>query len=681
MRVICPFSVLFSGIRPQITTNVKSHHANKLIYVSLCGLALITPSQTASNFMFKMPHHARLHMCLSIEDHESRVLDVSKHYFGCLRDTERQHFYNRLPEESQRRIRRKAHRIAQLRAKLECQPETKAGTLLKVFKETISDWRGVHGWASVEDKSALRLPIDLDNRADSEIKASMIFFKDSRPYNIPGVENAFPNQKIPIKKLLADEPDANPLMKPCDDNMVRYFHLPANNMIWVEVGLALTYSMVLTGLTSNIQEVMARYYHERRPDAEDLYLKSKLGRMRTKTEMLLAPEFWQGQQDFDDKSEVHARHMRPLCDVISTSKPMWYISLMERLTQFADPISTEPLPKNLVLFVSRPVLFCLHAGLHQLGCELANETKMPYLHWETDRGRVQSAAAIKEASIVKFSIAEVVNQAKAANEQSSDANRNSRTQSVTRQSRSTGRPMSSATGPQKRKLLGEVLLQAAALMEAIDCRIEESLIFEYLHKKPPLHPRRTLDQSHYVGLKDTASRDRDQVVYRATVQGDHDCEDNIDINNPWKKCKQCQEDSRKVPLLIMVDQLWLWILDESKSRSLLLMNFPGLPGVVQSETYCRLICFTGTVLTCFPRRFGKIRPDSSAVHKSLRMRLKMGRQDEIRSAYDLALIIIDECSRVFFDRTKIADRQPNLVDMFAAAIRHIVSSAYGDFTL
>jgi hypothetical protein len=202
---------------------------------------------------------------------------------------------------------------------------------------------------------------------------------------------------------------------------------------------------------------------------------------------------------------------------------------------------------------------------------------MPYLHWETDRGRVQSAAAIKEASTVKLSIAEVVNQARAANEQTSQANQNSRTQNDLNQSQPTPRPMSSATKSQKRKLLGGVLLQAAALMEAIDCRIEESLIFEYLHKKPPLHPRRTLDQSHYVGLKDTASRDRDQVVYRATVPGDHDCEDNIDMDDCLRRCKQCQEDSRKVPRLIMVDQLWLWILDESRSCSLLLLNFFGLP--------------------------------------------------------------------------------------------------------
>jgi hypothetical protein len=40
-------------------------------------------------------------------------------------------------------------------------------------------------------------------------------------------------------------------------------------------------------------------------------------RPRTKTEMLLAPEFWQGQRNFEDDSEIHARHMKPFCDMIS----------------------------------------------------------------------------------------------------------------------------------------------------------------------------------------------------------------------------------------------------------------------------------------------------------------------------------------------------------------------------
>lgn len=64
-----------------------------------------------------------------------------------------------------------------------------------------------------------------------------------------------------------------------------------------------------------------------------------------------------------------------------------------------------------------------------------------------------------------------------------------------------------------------------------------------LLRKPPMHPRRTLDQYYFSTLKDTTSRDRDQVVYRGTK-----------IEKPdWKH----------EPRIVMVDQLWLWILDDS----------------------------------------------------------------------------------------------------------------------
>jgi hypothetical protein len=174
-------------------------------------------------------------MCLSTESHDNRVLDVSKHYFGCLNESKRQRFYDGLPEKSQRRILREAHRVAQLKAKLESQPKSKAGALLVDFKDAIKDWRAINGWSSADGKTTSELSSNLENSVDSEIKASMIFFKQSRPYSLPGVENKFPNQKISISKLLANEPDKNPLMAECDDDMIRYFHLPANNMIWVEV--------------------------------------------------------------------------------------------------------------------------------------------------------------------------------------------------------------------------------------------------------------------------------------------------------------------------------------------------------------------------------------------------------------------------------------------------------------
>lgn len=80
-----------------------------------------------------------------------------------------------------------------------------------------------------------------------------------------------------------------------------------------------------------------------------------------------------------------------------------------------------------------------------------------------------------------------------------------------------------------------------------------------------------------------------------------------------------------------------------------------------------------TIISSFPRRWGKNKPDPSAVHKRLRARLQFARKGEIRSAFDLALIIVDECSRVFFDRTLTNDRQPNLIDIFAEAIKGVVS--------
>lgn len=68
----------------------------------------------------------------------------------------------------------------------------------------------------------------------------------------------------------------------------------------------------------------------------------------------------------------------------------------------------------------------------------------------------------------------------------------------------------------------------------------ESLIEKDIFRDPPLHPRRTLKQYYFPSRKDLSEQDRDQVVYRDT--------------------------SRTVfpKPLVMVDQLWLWILDDSR---------------------------------------------------------------------------------------------------------------------
>lgn len=460
--------------------------------------------------------------CLSDKPHDHRVSDPTIHFNGCLKASRRRQFYENLPVESQRRILRENDRIVDLRRRLETsQCDTTAAARLRSFKSAMTQWclatnrpTAAYSPATVPgfDDSHSRRPSGLssayymgqEDQVNSYIKAPVMFFKDGQPMDVPGLPNHFPNQKVAVSDLLSPDEATNLLMQPCDDNVIRYFHLPANNMAWIE-------------------EVMARYYHESRPGSDDTgtTFKSKMLRPRTKTEMLLRPEYWHGQQNFDANSEVHARHMRPLCDAITV-----------------DPIMSSSdrhhHPGNLVLF-------------------------MPYLHWETDRGRLKSAEIAKEAGKQNLSsIAEVANQAA--------QHRLSRIQTTdTASPVLLGPPQppassssSLASGGDKRKALGQVLRTAAALLEAMDLHTEEQLMIKYLHADPPLHPRRTLDQSYYGALKSTGTRDRDQVVYRGTTPEPHDC---IGMD----ECEQCNEDIRKVPRIVMVDQLWLWILDESVS--------------------------------------------------------------------------------------------------------------------
>jgi hypothetical protein len=66
---------------------------------------------------------------------------------------------------------------------------------------------------------------------------------------------------------------------------------------------------------------------------------------------------------------------------------------------------------------------------------------------------------------------------------------------------------------------------------------EKYLIGAYVDDRHPLHIRRTLDQSYYYMLDNTRSRNRDQVVSRYGEKLDRE------------------------PVVMMVDQLWLWILE------------------------------------------------------------------------------------------------------------------------
>lgn len=94
--------------------------------------------------------------------------------------------------------------------------------------------------------------------------------------------------------------------------------------------------------------------------------------------------------------------------------------------------------------------------------------------------------------------------------------------------------------------LAKYFWHVAKLYQIIDEAADGRLIEDHLFNTPPLHMRRTLEQFYYWTAEDTARRDREQVVCKGTR---HHGED---------------PDPEATSRLVMVDQLWLWILDDSK---------------------------------------------------------------------------------------------------------------------
>lgn len=115
-----------------------------------------------------------------------------------------------------------------------------------------------------------------------------------------------------------------------------------------------------------------------------------------------------------------------------------------------------------------------------------------------------------------------------------------------------------ASEPKKLSPWGEYLMSVYYVYDAMDIEPDMRALRENLHGSSkdhglpsPLHPRRTLDQSYHSKLENTGRRDEDQVVYRGTKAG----------KSIYRTTKT-----------VMVDQLWLYILDESTSLTISLLS-------------------------------------------------------------------------------------------------------------
>ncbi|KAI9150693.1 hypothetical protein HJFPF1_10469 [Paramyrothecium foliicola] len=305
----------------------------------------------------------------------------------------------------------------------------------------------------------------------------------------------FPHQKIPVHQLL--DPNVDNLLGKRQDDC----------------------------------QAMARYYGVCHVEPDDHKPISNM----SDCERVLSREFWRGQMHGSGgRAPVHARHMRSRCSVIPRSKE-------------EAPIQTRCEGGGQLETTSTATTQTQNSQSSNEGAkprrrstQKSNMGKnlglfLPYLHWETDSRRANMDRIIKDV-MKKHDV-----RRGAARTQT----RNIVTllQQKTEKSQSWSRKGGGLFQEKKQKPLLKYLINAAKVFNAIDHEADEELIRANLHKNPPIHVRRTLDQYYFLTLDDTSTRDRDQVVYRETGAG--------------------RPGAGRSSRVVMVDQLWLWILDDT----------------------------------------------------------------------------------------------------------------------
>lgn len=132
--------------------------------------------------------------------------------------------------------------------------------------------------------------------------------------------------------------------------------------------------------------------------------------------------------------------------------------------------------------------------------------QMPYLHWETDKRRENIATEIAAVTLAQKP-GKVVN----ANLQHNvvglvnTLDRRADGKKSTSYKPNETAPMRPVHG------LARYLMHASRVYQDMDIDSDVSLLQARLHEEPPLHTRRTLDQSYFWNLENTGHRDRDQA--------------------------------------------------------------------------------------------------------------------------------------------------------------------------
>jgi hypothetical protein len=142
-----------------------------------------------------------------------------------------------------------------------------------------------------------------------------------------------------MQRLLYDR-DETPLKRSADRTQLRYFHLQANNMQWVEDAIARYYG-----------EDDAQLGSQRGPYQRSIQQVAASQRRQTNTEKLLKRELWHGQERGGGNAHMphHSRQIRPRCAFVPSPEG-------ETPESKPDPAMTYYKssfePQDVVMFVS-----------------------------------------------------------------------------------------------------------------------------------------------------------------------------------------------------------------------------------------------------------------------------------------------------------------------------------------
>ncbi|KAK4168495.1 hypothetical protein QBC43DRAFT_341682 [Cladorrhinum sp. PSN259] len=337
-------------------------------------------------------------------------------------------------------------------------------------------------------------------------------------------------------------------------------------------------------------KAIARHFNEQRPSRDDLFEKPKSS---PKTHEILRQVIWRGHEREQTKpyTASHSRHLEPTCEVIKS-----YFGGCDTMALFETMSSWRRQCKSVneasrLASAKKPYQGVYDRVEDNFYAELRGH------NLETDRLYYVARKAIR-ASTNRF-------------------------RHITKQAQT------------RRGAVGRILFCAAKLAALKMSFEDDELIRMNLFANPPLHPRRSIHQAFckYSGfMPNTDYLDREQVVYRATTP------------TAQSRSSQGKHQASALPRLLVVDQLWLFVLDKN------------------------------TIITSFPQRWGVwFNDDPSGVHRRICDRFVTEGKREIGCPYDLVLIIFDICCRVFYENVDFPDRQPLLNYILASSVNFLVT--------